>query len=104
MQLGRLELAEQVLSAALEQAALAPGQSFRRRAAVLTDLATVGMKRGDAEQVAAYAGEALRLARQSNSGYVTRRLQALRTDLQSMTGDPRIRELRNEMNVLNIVS
>lgn len=66
--LGRLDLAEKSLKKALAQTALASGQSYRRRGTVLTDLAAVGAKRSDLEQVVAYGREAIRLARASSSG------------------------------------
>ncbi len=70
------DLAEETLKQALAQTALASGQSYRRRGAVLADLAAVGAKRRDPEQVVAYGREAIRLAQASSSGYVARRLQA----------------------------
>jgi transcriptional regulator with XRE-family HTH domain len=100
VQLGLLDLAEQTLLSALNQGALAQGQSFRRRGAVLTDLAAIGIKRRDPEQVMIYAGEALQLAQQSQSGYVARRLQALRADFGPLDQDARIRDLVIEINML----
>ncbi|MGD3106750.1 helix-turn-helix transcriptional regulator [Streptomyces sp. YGL11-2] len=100
VQLGRLDLAEKSLKHALESNALSRGQSFRRRGAVLVDLATVGAKRRDAEQVATYGGEALRLARKSGSGYIARRLQALQGDLKVCGRDRRVVELNSEIGVL----
>ncbi len=101
MQLGRLDLAERVLVGALDQGALAPGQSFRRRAAVLTDLAAIGAKRRDSEQVVTYCREAIQLARESSSGYVARRLQGLLIELGPPAHDDRIAELRAEIIALN---
>ncbi|MGC9539909.1 helix-turn-helix transcriptional regulator [Streptomyces sp. UG1] len=100
VQLGRLDLAEATLSSVLESGALAKGLSFRRRGAVLTDLAAIGAKRRDVEQVVAYGGEALRLAQQSGSGYVAHRLQALQVELGSLGQDRRVAELNAEIGVL----
>ncbi|MGW2423361.1 helix-turn-helix transcriptional regulator [Streptomyces sp. NPDC001709] len=100
VQLGRLDLAETALTDALKSEALAAGQSFRRRGAVLVDLASIGAKRRDAEQVTAYGREALRLARQSGSGYVARRLRALRADLGTLGRDRRVAELGAEIGAL----
>ncbi|MYY06509.1 MULTISPECIES: helix-turn-helix transcriptional regulator [unclassified Streptomyces] len=101
VQLGRVELAEQALQEALKQTALASGQSYRRRAAVLVDLAAVGAKRRDPDQVIAYGNEAVGLARASGSGYVARRLQALCDEFGSLSRDRRVAELRAEIGVLN---
>ncbi|MCX5232991.1 helix-turn-helix transcriptional regulator [Streptomyces sp. NBC_00233] len=100
VQLGRLDLAETALTAALDSQALTAGQSFRRRGAVLVDLASIGARRHDAEQVAAYGTEALQLARQSGSGYVARRLQALQADLTALGRDRRVAGLRAEISAL----
>ncbi|MEU4143271.1 helix-turn-helix transcriptional regulator [Streptomyces parvulus] len=100
VQLGRLDLAEKALSTALSQHVLASGQSFRRRGAVLTDLAAIGARRQDPNQVLAYGGEALRLARTTSSGYVAHKLQGLRTDLGPLTHDARVAELGAEIDAL----
>ncbi len=100
LQLGRLDLAEKTLTAALGQDALAAGQSFRRRGAVLTDLASIGAKRHDPDQVLTYGREALHLARETSSGYIARRLQRLQTDLGPLTRDARVVELGAEIDAL----
>ncbi|NNN36023.1 helix-turn-helix transcriptional regulator [Streptomyces sp. S3(2020)] len=100
LQLGRLDLAEKALTAALGQDVLASGQSFRRRGAVLTDLASIGAKRHDPDQVLAYGREALHLARETSSGYVARRLQRLQTDLGPLARDARVVELGAEIDAL----
>ncbi|WSP82576.1 helix-turn-helix domain-containing protein [Streptomyces sp. NBC_01235] len=100
VRLGRLDLAEQALTKALEQGPLAQGHSFRRRGAVLTDLAAIGARRGDPDQVVSYGWEALRLARESGSGYVARRLDGLRTDLGELARDVRVAELASEIEAL----
>jgi hypothetical protein len=100
VQLGRLDLAEAALKSALDSTALRRGMSFRRRGVVLADLAMVGAKRGDAEQVVHYGREALQAARASGSGYVARRLQKLRADLAGMGQDRHVAELNAEIGVL----
>ncbi|MDO0912682.1 helix-turn-helix transcriptional regulator [Streptomyces sp. DT2A-34] len=100
LQLGRLDLAEKALTAALSQDILASGQSFRRRGAVLTDLASIGAKRHDPDQVLTYGREALQLARATSSGYVARKLQGLRTDLGPLARDARVVELGAEIDAL----
>ncbi|MGP9019708.1 helix-turn-helix transcriptional regulator [Streptomyces sp. BR1] len=101
VRLGRLDLAEQTLNAALRQGALAHGQSYRRRGVVLADLAAIGAKRRDPDQVLAFGREALDLARESSSGYVARRLQALRTELGPLARDSRVAELGAEIRALS---
>jgi len=101
LQLGRLDLAEAALIAALSQDNLASGQSFRRRGAVLIDLASIGARRHDPDQVLFYGREALRLARETSSGYVARKLQGLRTDLGPFARDTRVAELGAEIDALS---
>ncbi|MFG2113909.1 helix-turn-helix transcriptional regulator [Streptomyces sp. NPDC048718] len=101
VQLGRLDLAEETLKKALAQTALASGQSYRRRGAVLTDLAAVGAKRRDPEQVVAYGREAIRLAQASSSGYVARRLRALCDEFGPLSRDRRVAELGAEIATLS---
>lgn len=99
-QLGRLDLAEESLTGAL-RTALASGHSYRRRGAVLTDLAAIGAKRQDAEQVVAYAQEAVELARASASGYVARRLRSLCDEFGPLSRDHRVAELGAEIATLS---
>ncbi|MEU2020852.1 helix-turn-helix transcriptional regulator [Streptomyces sp. NPDC016469] len=101
VQLGRLDLAERALHEALKQTALASGPSYRRRASVLVDLAAVGAKRRDPEQVVTYGTEAVGLARASGSGYVARRLRALRDEFGPLDRDQRVVELGAEIGLLN---
>ncbi|MER7717748.1 hypothetical protein ABTX99_12505 [Streptomyces flaveolus] len=100
LQLNRLGKAEAALKDALKLAPLAPGHSFSRRGAVLVDLAAIGAKRKDSQQVVQYGLEALRLARASGSGYVARRLQSLTVELGTFGRDPRVAELRAEIGTL----
>ncbi|GGU87930.1 hypothetical protein GCM10010211_62820 [Streptomyces albospinus] len=101
VQLGRLDLAEAALGKALEQPNLAKGQSYRRRGVVLTDLAAIGAKRRDADQVLTFGREAVQLARTSSSGYVARRLQGLRAEFAPMVRDDRILGLEAEISALS---
>ncbi|MFQ6195017.1 helix-turn-helix domain-containing protein [Streptomyces sp. NPDC000405] len=101
VQLGRLDLAEETLKQALAQTALSSGQSYRRRGAVLTDLAAIGAKRRDPEQVVAYGREAIQLAQASSSGYVARRLQALCDEFGPLSRDRRVAELGAEIATLS---
>ncbi|MFD3558503.1 helix-turn-helix transcriptional regulator [Streptomyces sp. NPDC058686] len=101
VQMGRLDLAEAALTSALDQTALAKGHSYRRRGSVLVDLAALGAKRRDPEQVVSYGHEALRLARQSSSGYVARRLRGLQAEIGSLATDRRVAELGAEIAALS---
>ncbi|MFG2171253.1 helix-turn-helix transcriptional regulator [Streptomyces niveus] len=101
VQLGRLDLAESVLTGALKQDALAEGQSFRRRGAVLSDLAAIGAKRRDPDQVVTFGREALELARASSSAYLARRLRGLRAEFGPLVGDGRVAELGAEIDALS---
>ncbi|MFH9430662.1 tetratricopeptide repeat protein [Streptomyces sp. NPDC017615] len=104
VRLGRLDLAECTLKKALELGPLASGQSFRRRGTVLADLAAVGAKRGDVEQVVAYGSRAVELARTSASGYVARRLRDLYDEFGTLRRDRRVAELRAEIVALSTPS
>lgn len=101
VQLGRLDLAESALTGALKQDALAEGHSFRRRGAVLTDLAAIGAKRRDPDQVVTFGREALELARASSSAYVARRLRGLRAEFGPLAHDNRVAELGAEIDALS---
>lgn len=93
--LERPDLAEDALSAAFAQPL-----SARRRGAVLADLAALGMQRGDLDRAAEHADNALALAGQTGSGYVGRKLTALRTALAPYTGDRRMSELHQRITAL----
>ncbi|MER0446189.1 transcriptional regulator [Streptomyces sp. Edi4] len=101
VRLGRLDLAEAALLSALREGALAQGQSLRRRGAVLADLAAIGARRHDPEQVVAYGGEAVRLARESSSGYVARRLRGLQVEIGALAKDHRVAELGVDIAALS---
>ncbi|WP_326688328.1 MULTISPECIES: helix-turn-helix domain-containing protein [unclassified Streptomyces] len=100
VQLGRLDLAESALMNALRQSALANGHSYRRRGAVLTDLAAIGAKRHDPDQVVSFGREAVRLAKESGSGYVTRRLRGLREEFSPLASRGAMAELGAEIAAL----
>ena len=57
--------------------ALSQNLSARRRGSVLTDLAMLGVQRRDLNQLTTYANAALETARQTGSGVIGRKLQAL---------------------------
>ncbi|WP_033440963.1 helix-turn-helix domain-containing protein [Saccharothrix sp. NRRL B-16314] len=90
--LGRPELAETALTDAL-----AGELTVRRKAAVLTDLAMVGVHRRDPDQVAAYAEAALATARHTASGVVVRKLRGLQPQLASMLHHEQIQRLDAEI-------
>ncbi|MFI7322035.1 helix-turn-helix transcriptional regulator [Streptomyces venezuelae] len=102
VRLERLDLAERALQDALRLDGLAPGLSLRRRAAVLTDLAAIGAKRRDVEQLTSYADQALKICHESSSGYVARRLGDLRTACTALSGDRRVAELDARIRVLTV--
>ncbi|MFC8710075.1 helix-turn-helix domain-containing protein [Streptomyces sp. NPDC057197] len=96
LQLGRPDLAEDSLTAALAQPL-----SLRRRAAVLSDLAVLGAHRGDADQVVQYAEAVLRLADRSDSGFIGKKLDALRGRLAPLMTDGRVSDLDHRIAVLS---
>ncbi|MFF8310879.1 helix-turn-helix transcriptional regulator [Streptomyces lydicus] len=100
VQLGRLDCAEKALTSALGQDDLAEGQSLRRRGAVLTDLAAIGAKRHDPDQLLTFGREAVQLARESASGYVVRRLHGLRAEFGPLARNARVAELMAEIDAL----
>ncbi|WP_344874102.1 transcriptional regulator [Allokutzneria multivorans] len=73
VELGRPDLAEPVLVAAL-----AASTSARRRGGVHVDLSAVGAQRRDKDQFAAHVHAAVEIARQTDSGYLARRVRGLR--------------------------
>jgi tetratricopeptide (TPR) repeat protein len=90
--LGRADLAEAALTTALGQH-LSP----RRRAGVLVDLALIGVQRRDLDALEAHAEAAMRLARQTGSGVIARRLVSLQAQLQPSLGDPRVHRLHQRI-------
>ncbi|MFD9454793.1 multiprotein-bridging factor 1 family protein [Streptomyces sp. NPDC059985] len=101
LKLGRLDAAEETLNSALHQAVLLSGQSYRRKGVVLADLAAIGARRRDPEQLIAYGWQAIHLARASSSGYIARRLLALCDEFGPMRNDRRVAELGAGIAMLN---
>ncbi|RRQ89600.1 helix-turn-helix transcriptional regulator [Streptomyces griseofuscus] len=95
LQLGRPDLAEEALTAALAQPL-----SLRRRAAVLSDLAVLGVHRRDVDQVVHYAEQALGLADRSNSGFIGKKLDGLRGRLAPLMSDDRVSTLDHRIEAL----
>ena len=85
VELGRADLAEDVLLNALNQ-----NLSARRRGSVLTDLAMVGVLRRDPIQLVMYGDAALDTARQTRSGVIGRKLQGLQRHLGPFLGDSHV--------------
>ncbi|MCS0639204.1 helix-turn-helix domain-containing protein [Streptomyces sp. LP05-1] len=96
LQLGRPDLAEDALTAALAQPL-----SLRRRAAVLSDLAVLGAHRGDVDQVVQYAETVLGLAHRSDSGFIGKKLDGLRGRLASLMTDGRVSDLDHRIAALS---
>ncbi|MFD7469631.1 helix-turn-helix transcriptional regulator [Streptomyces tendae] len=96
LRLGCPDLAEDALASALVQPL-----SLRRRAAVLTDLAVVGIHRRDVDQVMHYAETAIGLADQSNSGFIGKKLDGLREHLAPHMSDDRISSLDHRIAALS---
>ncbi|MCX4822700.1 helix-turn-helix domain-containing protein [Streptomyces sp. NBC_01142] len=96
LQLGRPDLAEEGLTAALAQPL-----SLRRRAAVLSDLAVLGVHRGDVDQVVHYAETVLSLADRSNSGFIGKKLDGLRGRLAPLMSDGRVSDLDHRIAALS---
>jgi hypothetical protein len=95
VELGHSDEAEGVLLSAL-QAPL----SERRRGNVLADLAMIGAQRADAENTTTFGWQAVNVARQTGSGVVGRRLQALQPRLRPMLTNPGVRELHDGISAL----
>ncbi|MFF8785395.1 transcriptional regulator [Streptomyces sp. NPDC015125] len=95
LQLGRPDLAEDALTAALAQPL-----SLRRRAAVLSDLAVLGVHRRDIDQVVHCAEAAIGLAGQSNSGFIGKKLDGLRGRLVPLLSDSRVSNLDHRIAAL----
>lgn len=96
VQLQRLDLAEIALSDALR-----PDLSVRRRASVLTDLAMVGLQRGDVDQLTSHAEAALDIAVRTGSGFVSRKLRELQVHLTSLIGNSRVRQLDQQIMAIS---
>lgn len=90
--LGRPDRAQAVLTDALLHIS-----SARRRGAILADLAVTGAQRHDTDQLITHGMAAAHLARQTGSGYLARKLDALHPHLALINNDPRVRDLRNRL-------
>lgn len=93
--LGMYEQAEEALTLAAAQT-LSP----RRRAAVLTDLALLGVRRGDHDQIRHYVTEVLDLASHTDSGYIRGKLTELRQPLRSRGTDPHLSDLYDQITAV----
>jgi tetratricopeptide (TPR) repeat protein len=94
--LDRFDLAEAALSEALRQPL-----SARRKGSALIDLAAIGVQLRDIDRVSTYARSAIELGRQTNSGYVGRKLQELRPRLRTLLPERRVARLDEEISALN---
>ncbi|MEV0613104.1 helix-turn-helix transcriptional regulator [Nonomuraea sp. NPDC050404] len=95
--LGRADLAEASLLAALGQAT-----SLRRRGSVLTDLAALSLQRRDLDQFLHYAGCAVDVAEQTQSaGYVGRKLHGIQQQLQPFLSDALVIQLNDRITPLS---
>lgn len=93
--LGQFDQAEVALTQGLTSAT-----SPRRQAAVLADLAALGIHRNDVDQVAEHTTALLNLAGQNNSGYITNKLNGLRTKLMPLRTEPNIRDLYDHVTAV----
>ncbi|MBG6137276.1 transcriptional regulator [Longispora fulva] len=93
--LRRPDLAERSLTEALGM-----DLSARRRASVLTDLATLGLQRGDVDQVVGHARAAIDLAQQTSSGVIGRKLRGLQTQLTPLLASRHFRQLDHELTTV----
>lgn len=92
VQLRRPDLAEATLDAALRQ-----NLSARRRGGVLTDLAMIGVQRGDVNQLITYADAALEIAVQTGSGFIGRKLQGLQDHLAPLLANSQVRQVNQRI-------
>lgn len=92
VQLRRPDLAEATLGDALRQ-----NLSARRRSGVLTDLAMIGVQRGDVDQLVTYADEVLAIAVQTGSGFISRKLQGLQSHLVPLLGNSQVRQVNQRI-------
>ncbi|MFJ7277904.1 helix-turn-helix transcriptional regulator [Kitasatospora sp. NPDC098663] len=94
--LGRPDLAEQALTAALSQQL-----SLRRRGAVLAELAALGAERHDLDKASHYTRAALELADQTGSGYIGKKLQGVKNRLVPLMADGRASTLHQQISALD---
>jgi tetratricopeptide (TPR) repeat protein len=96
VQLRRPDLAENALADALRQ-----NLSARRRANVLTDLALIGLQRGDVDQLITHAEAALKIATRTGSGFISRRLHELQGHFAPLLGNSQVRQLDQQIIVIS---
>ncbi|MGH7931263.1 MAG: transcriptional regulator, partial [Candidatus Binatia bacterium] len=96
VQLRRPDLAETSLSDALRQ-----NPSARRRSSILTDLAMIGVQRGDVTNLVTYADAVLEIAVQTGSGFIIRKLQGLQDHLGPLLGNTQVRGLNEQIVTLS---
>lgn len=92
VQLRRPDLAENILNDALRQ-----NLSTRRRASVLSDLATIAAHRGDVDQLVSHAEAVLEIAARTGSGFISRRLQELQGHLPPLLVSNRVGQLDQQI-------
>jgi tetratricopeptide (TPR) repeat protein len=95
LRLGRTDVAETVLTDALTG-----DLSARRRGTVLTDLAEIGARRRDPDQLVHYGLQAVALADRTSSSIVRRRLEHLRPHLAPMRATAAVRDLDEQIRTL----
>lgn len=94
--LGRADLAETALTEALNETV-----SLRRQGSIITDLAMLGVRRNDLDQVLQYGGDAVDLAELTQSaGYLGRKLQSLQTQLTPFLTNPGMSHLSGRITQL----
>ncbi|MGW2843946.1 transcriptional regulator [Streptomyces sp. NPDC001108] len=96
LQLGLPDRAADALTVALAQPL-----PLRRRAAVLSDLAVLGVHRRDIDQVVHYTEAAIGLAARSNSGFVGKKLAGIRGRLAPFLSDGRVSSLDHRIAALS---
>lgn len=91
--LGQAELAEAKLTEALSRTV-----SLRRRGSLLTDLALLGVQQRDRDRLLQNGEEAIDVAEQTeSSGYVVRKLQVLRVQIEPMIADTEVAQLHDRI-------
>jgi hypothetical protein len=90
------------LAARSLEAALAGHLSPRRIGSVHVDLAATGLQHRDLDQFLSHAETALRLAGETGSGYVTRRLQGLHPQLGAFANDHRVRDFADKIASMEV--
>jgi hypothetical protein len=95
--LGRPDLAVRFLGEALQE-----DLSGRRRGSVHTDLAAAGLLREDLDEFASHADAALRLAMETSSGYLVRRLRGLAQRSGVAATDRRVLDVVERVNALEV--